>query len=60
MDRKPFSGQRLIGVAIVIALALAGWFLLRKPALEVDAGQVTRGELTVTADDLGETGEATV
>jgi len=55
MDRKPFSGQRLIGVAIVIALALAAWFLLRKPALEVDAGRVTRGELTVTADDLGET-----
>ncbi len=55
MDRKPFSGQRLIGMAIVIALALAAWFLLRKPALEVDAGQVTRGELTVTADDLGET-----
>ncbi len=55
MVPKPFTGQRLIGVAILLALALAAWFLIRKPALEVDAAPVTRGLLTVTADDLGET-----
>lgn len=55
MLAKRFTGQRIIGIAILIALALTAWFMLRKPALEVDLAEVTRGEMSVTADDLGET-----
>lgn len=55
MQRNAFTGQRIIGIAILIVLALTAWFMLRKPALEVDVAQVSRGPLSVTVDDLGET-----
>ncbi|WP_374530132.1 efflux RND transporter periplasmic adaptor subunit [Novosphingobium sp.] len=55
MQAKRFTGQRIIGIAILIAAALTVWFMLRTPALEVDMTEVTRGEMRVTADDLGET-----
>ncbi len=55
MQRNAFTGQRIIGIAILIVLALTAWFMLRKPALEVDVAQVSRGPLRVTVDDLGET-----
>lgn len=55
MQRKAFTGQRIIGIEILIVLALTAWFMLRKPALEVDVAQVSRGPLSVTVDDLGET-----
>lgn len=55
MERKAFTGQRMIGAAILIALALAAWFMLHKPALEVDLAPVSRGPLSVTVGDLGET-----
>jgi HlyD family secretion protein len=55
MMRKLVSGPRIVGVLILIALALAVWFLLRKPPLPVDQALVSRGPMMVTIDDLGET-----
>lgn len=47
--------KRLImgGGAVVVAVAL--YFALRPPPLAVDFGEVTRGALTVTIDEEGET-----
>jgi HlyD family secretion protein len=55
MKRKIVTGPRIIGALIMIALAIAVGFALRKPPVSVDLGEVTRGPLTVTVDDLGET-----
>jgi HlyD family secretion protein len=55
MTKPTFTGPRLLIGLIVIALALAGWFMLRKPALEVETALVHRGPMAVTVDDLGET-----
>jgi len=55
MQGRVLTGPRMTGVLILIALALAAWFMVRKPALQVDAAEVTRGPMTVTVDDLGET-----
>ena len=55
MTKATFTGPRLLIGLIVIALALAGWFMLRKPALEVETALVHSGPMAVTIDDLGET-----
>jgi HlyD family secretion protein len=55
MKRKIVTGPRIIGALILIALATAIGFALRKPPVSVELGEVTRGPLTVTVDDLGET-----
>lgn len=55
MKVKMFTGPRIVGLLIVLALALAAWMMLRTPALEVEAAKVTSGPLAVTIDDLGET-----
>lgn len=55
MLKSRITGPRIVGFLIVLALAIALWFMLRKPALEVDVAQVSRGPMVVTIDDLGET-----
>lgn len=55
MVKRLVTGSRITVALVLLALAAAVWFMLRKPALEVEAARVTRGAMTVTADDLGET-----
>lgn len=55
MTGRFFTGPRILLALLVLALAAALVFALRKPAIEVETGQVSRGPLTVTVDDLGET-----
>ncbi len=55
MQGKVFTGPRITGGLILIALALAAWFMLRKPALDVDVATVSRGAMLVSVEDLGET-----
>ena len=55
MHPRFLTGPRITGVLILVALALAAWFILRKPALEVDSATVIRGPMTVRISDLGET-----
>ena len=55
MERRVMTGPRLTAALVIAALALAVWFLLRKPALEVDVAQVSRGAMMVSVSDLGET-----
>ena len=53
--RRWISGPRLIGALVLLVLAIAIYFALRTPPLEVELGAVSRGPMTVTVDDLGET-----
>jgi HlyD family secretion protein len=55
MASKLITGPRITAALVVLALAMAVWFMLRKPAIEVEVAAVTRGDLAVTVDDLGET-----
>ena len=55
MTPKALTGPRITAALVIVALALAVWFLLRKPALEVDLPELTRGALQVSFSDLGET-----
>lgn len=55
MVPKRFTGSRIAAIAIVIVVALALWFMLRTPATSAEFVAVTRGDMTVTIDDLGET-----
>lgn len=55
MTSKALTGPRITAALVIAALALAVWFLLRKPALEVDMAEVTRGPMQVSVSDLGET-----
>lgn len=55
MQGKVFTGPRITGGLILVALALAAWFMLRKPALDVDMATVSRGPMLVSIEDLGET-----
>ncbi len=55
MKPKALTGPRITAALVIAALALAVWFLLRKPALEVDMAEVTRGPMQVSVSDLGET-----
>ena len=55
MKPKALTGPRITAALVIAALVLAVWFLLRKPALEVDMAEVTRGPMQVSVSDLGET-----
>jgi HlyD family secretion protein len=55
MKRRLLTGPRLIGGLLVAALAVALFFALRDPAIRVETEVVSRGPLTVTVEDEGET-----
>jgi HlyD family secretion protein len=55
MRRRLFTGPRILLALFVVVLAAAITFALRKPAVPVDIGEVSRGAMTATVDDLGET-----
>lgn len=55
MRRKLITGPRLIGLLLLLALGTAIFFALRKPAIEVELGTVSRGPVAVDVTDLGET-----
>ena len=49
------SGPRILLTLLVAAVAIAIFIMLRDPAISVEVGKATRGPITVTIDDLGET-----
>lgn len=55
MKKGLFTGPRILLALLVLALAVAVTFALRKPAVPVDVGQVSSGAMVATVDDLGET-----
>ena len=55
MKRRILTGPRLLGGLMLVALLVALVLALRSPAVPVEVGEVSRGPLTVTVDDLGET-----
>lgn len=55
MRSKLITGPRLIGLLLLLALAAAIFFALRKPDVEVELGTVSRGSVAVDVTDLGET-----
>lgn len=55
MKRRLVTGPRVLLAAFVVVLAVAITFALRKPPVPVDIGQVSRGAMMATVDDLGET-----
>jgi HlyD family secretion protein len=55
MKRRLMTGPRLIGMLLLLVLATAVALALRRPAVPVELAVVSRGSLTVTVDDLGET-----
>lgn len=55
MHRKLLTGPRLIGGIIGMVLLVAIVFALRSPPVGADMGEVSRGPVVVSVDDLGET-----
>lgn len=55
MQRKWITGPRILGTLAGLALLIALVFLIRAPPVEVETGEVSRGAMTVTVNDLGET-----
>lgn len=55
MKKGLFTGPRILLALFVLVLAAGITFALRKPAVPVDIGQVARGAMIATVDDLGET-----
>lgn len=55
MQKKQLTGPRLIGAMAVVVVILALSLALRTPPVPVELGSVSRGPMTVTVDDLGET-----
>ena len=55
MKRRFVTGPRILLALLILVLAVAVTVALRKPAVPVDIGQVSRGAMMVTVDDLGET-----
>lgn len=55
MKKGLFTGPRILLALLVLALAVAVTFALRKPAVPVEVGQVSSGAMMATVDDLGET-----
>ena len=55
MNRKLVTGPRILVLVIAIVLGVALFVATRTPAVEVEAGTVQRGPITVTIDDLAET-----
>lgn len=55
MQRKLVTGPRILVLIVAIVLGAAIFAATRTPAVEVEAGFVARGPITVTIDDLAET-----
>lgn len=55
MKRPLITGPRILLALLLLAVAAAVTFALRKPPVAVEIAEVSRGPLTVTVDDLGET-----
>lgn len=55
MNRSVVTGPRILLALLVAALAAAIVIALRDPPVSVEIGTISRGPLTVTIDDLGET-----
>lgn len=55
MAAKRITGPRILLALVVVALAVAVYVATRVPPVEVEAGSVTRGPMTMTVDDLAET-----
>ena len=55
MIRSLVTGPRILLALLLLVLVASVTFALRKPAVPVDIGEVSRGPMTVTIDDLGET-----
>ncbi|MCW3846020.1 HlyD family efflux transporter periplasmic adaptor subunit [Sphingomonas sp. LB-2] len=55
MRRKLVTGPRILVLLIAVVLAIALFVATRTPAVEVEAGEVARGPMAVTIDDLAET-----
>lgn len=55
MKGKLLTGPRIVLGLVLLALVAAIAFALRTPPVNVEMGEVSRGRLTVTVDDLGET-----
>lgn len=53
--RRLVTGPRVLLGLLLLAVAVAIFFALREPAVEVELAEVRRGPLAVTVDDLGET-----
>lgn len=49
------TGPRILLALLMAAVAIAVFIMLRDPAVRVEVGKATRGPITVTIDDLGET-----
>lgn len=55
MTRKWITGPRIVGALVALALFVALVLLTRTPPARAETGAVSRGPMTVTVDDLGET-----
>lgn len=55
MKKKYLTGPRILAALVVLVIAATVFFALRTPAVEIELGTVTRGPMTVTVDDEGET-----
>lgn len=55
MKRPLFTGPRILLALLILAAAGAAMVALRRPPVAVEIGEVSKGPLTVTVDDLGET-----
>lgn len=55
MKRPLLTGPRILLALLVLALAIAVTFTLRKPPVAAEISEVSRGAMIVTVDDLGET-----
>jgi HlyD family secretion protein len=55
MKKKLFTGPRLIGGIVLLVLLVAILLAIRTPPANADIGEVGRGPVSVTVDDLGET-----
>lgn len=55
MKRRIVTGPRILLALLIAAVTVAIVFALREPPISVDLGRASKGPLTVTVDDLGET-----
>ncbi|GAA3908540.1 HlyD family efflux transporter periplasmic adaptor subunit [Sphingomonas limnosediminicola] len=55
MKRPLITGPRILLALLLLAVAAAVTFALHKPPVAVEIAEVSKGPLTVTVDDLGET-----
>lgn len=55
MKSRLFTGPRILLALFIVVLAAGITFALRKPPVPVEIGQVSRGAMVATIDDLGET-----